>query len=44
MMIDQLTQSLEARPEPTAEQWAAWHRIVSAQAPDLLDMLFGGAS
>lgn len=38
-MIDQLTQIIEARPEPTEEQWDAWRSIVSTHAPDLMEML-----
>lgn len=45
MMIDQLTRAIEARPEPTPEQYEAAAVYVTRHAPDLLEMLdlpFGG--
>ena len=39
MMIDQLTQVIEARPAPSAEQYEAAAVYVRRVAPDLLDML-----
>lgn len=41
MMIDQLAQVIEARPEPTPAQYEAARRYTLAHAPDLLEAIFG---
>lgn len=41
MTIDAYKELIEARPTPTAEQYADARAYVSSHAPDLLEAIFG---
>lgn len=37
--VSEAKRAVEARPDPTPEQWAAFERVVKERAPDLVEML-----